>query len=351
MTTRLTVATSRRRTVLRSARAWMERPLAVHARAVAIALALAAAVGLVALHPPRPSAILGALAGVSWTWLSLALLANAASIACRSEAWRLLMARAMPGAGPGRLTTLSAYSVGLLGNTLLPARAGEAARVLVATRRLAPGPGRSSAVAGSVLAQRCLDVAIFALLVAAVLASGHAPGWVLTGTLVIAGAGLGAVATAVAVSRRSGSFGRQGVVGPLRWLVAALRDGLTVLGDRRLLVRVGSLQTAGWIAQLLVVDLTLRAFSAPVPLLGSALVLVLLNGILAFPLWPGGVGAYQAVVALALVSYAIPYTTGLSLGLGLQAVESLVGIGFGLAFLAHEGLSLAALRRGRGSAE
>ena len=157
MTTRLTAATSSRRAVLQSARRLFARGPASRARALAIAIVLSVAVAFVALYPPRPSAILAALSGVSWTWLSIALLVNVASIVFRAEAWRLLMAGSVQGAGPGRLASLSGYSVGLLGNTLLPARAGEAARIVVATRHLPPAPGRSSAVAGSVLAQRFLD--------------------------------------------------------------------------------------------------------------------------------------------------------------------------------------------------
>lgn len=315
------------------------------ARALAIALGTAAAIALVMGLAPRPGAIVAALAGVSWTWMGLALLANAASIVVRAEAWRLLMTRPGREIRPSRLTCLSAYSVGLLGNTLLPARVGEPARVVVASRHLAPSPQRATLVAGSVLAQRCLDVAFFVALVALVLGSGQAPGWVVAGTLAVAGGGLAAVAAGIAVSRRASVYDASRLLRPVRWLVAAIGDGFAVLSEPRLVARAGALQAAGWIAQLLVVDLTLRAFATPVPLVASALVLVLLNGILAFPLWPGGVGAYQALVALALVPFGVASTSGLGLGLGLQAVESLVGVGFGLAFVAHEGLSLATLRR------
>jgi uncharacterized membrane protein YbhN (UPF0104 family) len=133
--------------------------------------------------------------------------------------------------------------------------------------------------------------------------------------------------------------------GRLLWLTALARDGLAAPHEPRVALRAGALQLAGWVAQLLVIDLTLRAFSAPAPLVASALVLVVVNGVLAFPLWPGGVGAYQAAVALALVPYGIASATGLSLGLGIQAVESIAGIGFGLVSAAREGLSLAVLRR------
>jgi len=49
-------------------------------------------------------------------------------------------------------------------------------------------------------------------------------------------------------------------------------------------------------------------------------------------------------VALPLVQYGVPYGTGFAYGLVLQAVEMSVGVGVGLVFLAHEGLSLASLK-------
>lgn len=155
------------------------------------------------------------------------------------------------------------------------------------------------------------------------------------------------VAAAFVVSRRAGASNGPRLLRPLRWLTAATREGFAVLSEPRVVARAGALQITGWVAQLLVIDLTLRAFSSPVPLVASALVLVLLNGVLAFPLWPGGVGAYRAVVALALVPYGIASATGIGLGVGIQAVETVVGVGFGLGFAAHEGLSLAALGRRR----
>jgi hypothetical protein len=74
-------------------------------------------------------------------------------------------------------------------------------------------------------------------------------------------------------------------------------------------------------------------------------VLLLMNVANIFPLWPGNVGLLQAVVALPLRSYGVPYSTGIAFGVGLQIVEASVGIGLGLVFLAREGLSLATLSR------
>jgi uncharacterized protein (TIRG00374 family) len=306
-----------------------------------IALVMALALLLVA-RPPQIQSALGTLQGVSWRWLTAALAVNCLSIVLRSEAWRILLGTPLSGPRPTRLACLSAYCVGLLGNTLLPARAGELARTVVMKRRLPPGAEGWAAVAGSVLAQRCLDVLCFAALVLVVVATGSVPGWLLAGTLAVAGVGVLFVIVLTALSRGAGSARMSG---RLRWVRTLVREGLASFNDRRVALRAGALQAAGWAAQLMVVDFTLRAFSAGVPLIASVLVLVLLNGVLAFPLWPGGVGAYQAVVALALGSYGVASATGLTLGLGIQAVETLVGVAVGLLFAAHEGLSLAVLRR------
>jgi hypothetical protein len=86
------------------------------------------------------------------------------------------------------------------------------------------------------------------------------------------------------------------------------------------------------------------AFGLDLPMSAAALVLLLMNVATIFPLWPGNVGLLQAVVALPLRSYGVPYSTGIAFGLGLQVLEMAVGVGLGLIFLMREGLSLATLR-------
>jgi hypothetical protein len=71
---------------------------------------------------------------------------------------------------------------------------------------------------------------------------------------------------------------------------------------------------------------------------------VLMNVATILPLWPGNVGLLQAAIALPLVAYGVAYGRGFAFGIGLQAIEASVGIGFGLLFLAREGLSFAILR-------
>ena len=88
----------------------------------------------------------------------------------------------------------------------------------------------------------------------------------------------------------------------------------------------------------------LAAFGSLSPLPAAALVLLLMNVAILFPLWPGNVGLYQAAVAAPLLSYGIATTRGVAFGIGLQAIESSVGIGIGMIFLAREGLTYATLK-------
>jgi len=88
----------------------------------------------------------------------------------------------------------------------------------------------------------------------------------------------------------------------------------------------------------------MRAFHIYAPLPAAGLVLVLMNVATIFPLWPGNVGLVQIAIATPLTQYGVPYARGVAYGFGLQIIEASVGIGFGLLFLAREGLSLAMLR-------
>ena len=89
----------------------------------------------------------------------------------------------------------------------------------------------------------------------------------------------------------------------------------------------------------------MRAFHLYEPLAAAGLVLVLMNVVTIFPLWPGNVGLVQAAIALPLTQYGVSYAHGFAFGIGLQAIEASVGIGIGLVFLAREGLSYAILKQ------
>jgi uncharacterized membrane protein YbhN (UPF0104 family) len=104
-------------------------------------------------------------------------------------------------------------------------------------------------------------------------------------------------------------------------------------------------QILGWAAQVFAVYFAFKAFDIEVPLAAAGLVLLVVNVALAFPLWPGSVGLFQAATALALLPYGVAYQKGFVYGIGLQAIEASVGVGLGLLYLAREGISFAMLKR------
>ena len=240
--------------------------------------------------------------------------------------------------------TFSAFAVGLLGNAALPGRIGELARVAVLRRRLPEhGTGTSAALVGTVFAHRLFDLVPALLLVGYVLATAKIPHWAVTSLVIVSVVGivlfLGAILLAHAAHRPAleatsgcASLARHGPAG--------------ALGDEGAAPAAGAIlfQSLGWFLQLIAVYVAMRAFDIHAPLPRPALVLLLMNVATIFPLWPGNIGLLQAAIALPLVQYGVPYSTGFAYGIVLQAIEMSVGVGVGLIFLAREGLSFATLR-------
>jgi len=307
------------------------------------ALVAAAIVAAAVWAAPDLRGIAEAFENVRWRWVAAAAGANLVSILSRAVAWRVVVVQALPAPPPRRQHVLSAYSVGMLGNAVLPGRLGEAARTVVLARHLPRGRGAWATVGGTVLAHRLLDVLPLAALVVYVLIAARIPPWATTGitvTLIVGGALL---VLAVVLARRGASSAHG--IGRVRRLLDLAREGMAVLRAPRPGATAALLQCLGWVAQLAVVDASLRAFGIHAPLPAAGLVLLVMNAALAFPLWPGSVGVLQAAVALSLLPYDVDYAAGFAFALGLQAIEASIGIAMGLTFLGREGLSLRALRR------
>jgi uncharacterized membrane protein YbhN (UPF0104 family) len=154
----------------------------------------------------------------------------------------------------------------------------------------------------------------------------------------VAAVGLCLLTAGVAIARRHEHLIE--ATGRLRDLVRMGRQGLGILRAPLPAGAATSYQLAAWVAQLLAVFATMRAFGIALPFGVAAVVLALVNLAILFPLWPGNVGLLQATVALPLVSYGVSYAHGIAFGVGLQAIEVSVGVTLGLIFLAREGLTL-----------
>jgi glycosyltransferase 2 family protein len=282
---------------------------------------------------------------VSWKWVALALLLNLVSVVIRAWAWRTVITQALPRRDvPPFPRIFSAFSIGLLGNAVLPGRIGELARVAVLTKDMPRGSGATGRLLGSVFAHRLFDLFPALILTGFVLATAETPRWAITSLEIAIVTGialfLGTVVLA-GLERRPLPEGARA----LRKLLAMARLGLNVMREPAAAIAAALLQSAGWLVQLFAVWATMFAFGLDLPMSAAALVLLLMNVAMIFPLWPGNVGLLQAVVALPLRSYGVPYSTGIAFGLGLQVLEMSVGVGLGLLFLMREGLSLATLRQ------
>jgi glycosyltransferase 2 family protein len=279
---------------------------------------------------------------VNWAWVAFALGLNLVSVLLRSLAWKLTIDQALEPPLPRSDQVFSAFSVGLLANAVLPGRIGELARVAVLRRHVPRGRGSSGTLVGTVFAHRLFDLFPALLLIAYVFTTARVPHWAVTSLVIVAIIG-GALFTVAFVTARRQHRSLDGARS-LRRLLAMARQGLAVLRSPWPALGAIVLQCAGWLMQLFAVYVSMRAFDIHASLAAAGLVLLLMNVATIFPLWPGNIGLLQAAVALPLVQYGVPYSTGFAYALVLQVIEMSVGVGVGLIFLAREGLSFASLR-------
>jgi uncharacterized membrane protein YbhN (UPF0104 family) len=316
-------------------------------RAVRLTLSFVFFVGvglLLWLHGPSWHGVGDAFRVVRWQWVVLAIALNLASVVARALAWRTVIRQAIAPPYPSTMLVFSAFSVGLFANAVLPGRIGELARVAVLTRRMPRRRGLWATLVGTVFAHRLFDLVPVLFLGLYVVRTAKIPAWAITSLLLFIGVGA-ALFTFAFISARAHPGAPMDGAGAARRIFTMARQGLAVMRSPLGATIAIILQTIGWTCQLLAVWAAMRAFDIHAPLPAAAVVLLLMNVATVFPLWPGNVGLVQVAIATPLAaSYGVRYAKGVAFGFGLQAIEASVGIGVGLLFLAHEGLSLAMLR-------
>jgi uncharacterized protein (TIRG00374 family) len=310
--------------------------------AVAVVV-LGGVAALVVWRGPSLDLLEDAFTAVFWEWVAAAVALNLVSVVVRAVAWRTVIDQAMPPPRPGFRSIFAAFSIGLLGNAALPGRIGELARVAVLANRL-PRRGLWATLAGTVFAHRVFDLIVVIGLVLYVVAEAEIPSWVRTSLVALMALAGFLILVSIVSARRYHRSPLDGL-GRVRRLVTMARQGLGVMHAPLPAAVAVFFQALGWLTQFFAVYAAMRAFSIDEALVAAGVVLLVMNVATVFPLWPGNVGLMQAAVALALVPYGIAYAHGFAFGFGLQAIEASVGVGFGLAFLAREGLSFAMLRR------
>ena len=293
---------------------------------------------------------------LTWRWIAASIALNTLSAVLKASVWDSAL-RAMP--TPLRLPfrdLCRSLFIGLCLNTVVPGRVGEAARVATLKRRHPSAP--VPVLVGSVVAEHILSsLALVATVVVLLLGVDRAVAGRFEATLL----GLLAVVVVFAICltvmvfllQRSARVrlprGRERYAGAVR-LVRDVAQGLrgSIEIFRRGRRRSSSLGVAAALAssgaQVASVYAALSAVGIDASLgrAGAAFIASSLVGI--FPLIPGNIGAFQAVVAASLVSFNVGFGLGFAFAIALQALEAVVGVGIGGWFLLREGLSLASYR-------
>jgi len=289
---------------------------------------LAAAFGLVVvlvvlfatpqLLGTRLAAAFGRLDQADAKWLWLAGVGFAVAVVGAAGSWRSAIRLC-----GGRLSLTDAcarYGAGSLVNTFVPARAGDAVRIGLFSRVL-PNRERLWTTGGAFAALGAARAVVLAVLVVAGAIAGFVPLWPLLVALALVCAGVAAVLRA----RRYESAG-----GRLSHLLDAFRAlGRRPGGAARLVAWI-ALSTAGRLAAATAVGAALGIHQ---PLAAAIVIVPALDIAGLVPITPGNVGVTSGAIAIAFQANGVSFTHGLAAGIAFHAVETAVGIMFGLASL------------------
>lgn len=296
-------------------------------------------------------------AGVNLGLVAAAVLANVVSVAFKAVVWKEAI-DIVPAVPRVRFRhVVAAIFVGFLVNSAFVARTGEVARAVVLRRRIARDGGGSISMAtlvGTIVMETVILAATLLLILGImVIAVPDTPPQVATGTIVLLGLlGLCVIALGViAVAQRhakildpeqfSGWLGRR-----FGGAVRDLHQGHLLLANWRRTAVALLAGVASWGSNLAAIWLTLLAFGMNQHALGAAVLVFAVSNLIGLvQITPGNVAVFQVAIAIALSqAYGVDQTSGLSFGIGLQAIEVSLGAGLGILFLLWEGLTLAEVR-------
>jgi uncharacterized membrane protein YbhN (UPF0104 family) len=289
----------------------------------ASAAALAALTAVVAflVHSGQLTSSLELIRHAKPAYIVLAALAYLGSLVATASAWRTTLAGC--GSTVGRVDACARYGVGSLLNSFLPARLGDAARVGLFSRTLPGCSGGALLVATGALAS--VELAHVAVQIGVVSAAAALGGLSLWPVLGLAGGAAVAVSAALLLRRR---LARSSLIGQLLEGVNAL------VRDPRRAGRVVGWTVAETGCRLVAAGALAAALGVHSPVRAALLMTAAANigGLL--PLTPGNVGVTSAAIAFALEQHGTAVSTAVACGIALQAVQTLVGVTFGLTALA-----------------
>ncbi len=248
-------------------------------------------------------------------WLWLAGFCFLGSLVGTAGAWR--SAIGLVGGRIGWLDAGARYGIGSLINSFAPARLGDFARLALFSRALDKDE-RIWRAGGSFVVISAARALVLALLIVAGSIAGAFPLWPVLVLIALTG-----VAALAAMTTRNRTA---------RTHIAHVLDAFRTLGREP---KRGAC-LAAWIAFSTMARFGAAASIAAAlgirsPLIAALLVVPALDLSGAMPLTPGNVGLTSGAVAMALRAHGVGLTTALTTGIAFHAVETVVGIVFGLA--------------------
>ena len=275
-------------------------------------LALVVSVATPQLLGRRVGAALDSLGAADAKLLWLAGLGFLISVLAAAGSWRSVIG--ICGGRVGPTDAAARYGAGSLVNTFVPARAGDILRIALFSRAL-PNDGRVRTTGGAFAALGAARALVLGCLVAGGAISGVIGAW----PLLIAAALVAAGVAATLVARKSGSH---------------LLDVFRELGrDPKASARLVAWVAASTAGRLTAATAICAALGIGRPLAASVVILLALDVASLVPVTPGNIGVTQAAIAAALHAQGASFDNGLAAGIAFHAVETAVGIMFGLASL------------------
>lgn len=299
-------------------------------------LAVMAVVVWLGATRPDWDAIGGALADASAPWIIAAALVNGVSLLVRGAGWAVCADEAVAPRVP-LVGAESAFQISQAVNSFVPGRVGEPLKAFILNRRLGGDADSFSALFGSVVVHRLMDVVPLTIVSAIVLAFGDLGGGLRASVAATIAVSAVLIGLAARLAMRPGSVVRTRRIAEL---LDAARSGFMVLRRRGPLVGAVILEGTGWSIQILVAWLGFRAFGIEEGFVAAAAVIIATNAATLVPLWPGNVGLVQVAIAIALNPWGVPESTAIAFGLALQGAEILSALVLGMVGMAVEGLGV-----------
>jgi uncharacterized membrane protein YbhN (UPF0104 family) len=251
-----------------------------------------------------------AISAADPTWLWVGALAFCAATTAAAGSWRCAVGLA--GGKTGLLDACVRYGCGSFVNTFVPFRAGDAVRLALFSK-LVPHRKRVRATAGSFAAIGAARAVVLTVLVTAGALAGAVPLWPLA-VLV------GLVALAVGAAWYAQRHESEGFLDAFKTLAEDKRAGAGLL----------AWMTASTLARYLAAAAICASLGISAAFAAAIIILPALDLAMLFPVTPGNVGLTSGAIAVALQAHGVSFDEGLAAGITFHAVETGVGLLFGI---------------------